>query len=182
MQNPEAAITVSAAGSGNTQALTGTAAKLTVFSAADTGANVLGSSKGSDYSVRPDKANNKLIVMAPGRYRLTFAGDVSLSAAATLTGKFYKGGAVISGVPQLSNKCAQDTAARVHHSAIVEITTADFPTAGGSQAFADPPTGGVIGAAFAPRNGVDIEYYGLVSSNGTLTSLNLELAAERLDG
>lgn len=167
------------AAANNTQALSTTDALLALWSALATNANL--SYDRSDVSVKPDKANNRIVVTAPGLYRVRLYLVCSVNGTPVLTFSFRKGGTVVANVPKGQITCVSGSQALIMVEAEIQVNAADLPAAGGVDAYPDPPAGGVIGAAFAPKTGVALDVVVKVSTGTpTLTLIEGSFSAERL--
>lgn len=164
--------------SGNSQALTGTAAILGLWSTI--GAECPGNASAqSDFSVKADKANNRLVLLAPGIYRCSFWASWVQSVAAVVTARFRKKQVAVTTAPILLITTTTGTN-HANFTAEIAVTEADLIDGLGIAAFADPASGGVVGAAFAPRNGVALDVDLAAASNGNFVVNSARLYAEKI--
>lgn len=173
-----AGIQIAQVAASNSQALTATAALLALWSAV--GSNEPGAaSDQSDYSVKPDKANNRIVVTAPGTYRYDFFASFVQSVAAVVTARVRKAGTALTTVPRGAMTCTTGTN-NLRFSGVFVITEADIANGAGIAAFADPAAGGVIGAAFAPKTGVAIDIDLAASADGNFVVTDARFGVERI--
>ena len=164
--------------SGNSQALTSTAAVLGLWStigSAEPGA----ASSQSDFSVTPDKANNRLVITSPGIYRCTFLATFVQSVGAVVTARFRKKGTALTTAP-VAKITATTGTNQIKLEAVIAITEADIADGAGIAAFSDPPAGGVVGAGYAPKTGVALDVDLAAASDGNFVVSDARLAAEKI--
>lgn len=134
-----------------------------------------------DPAVRPDFANNRFLVNAPGiyRFRLVLSGTCSGgSDVVAVPRKNLTAIAGIKGKARITTNKGQ-----VVVEGIFEVTQADLVNAAGVATFADQPSGEFIGAGAAPKTEVPIDVaLSCVTSTDTLTVEEATAALERLDG
>lgn len=173
-----AGIQIAQQASGNSLALTSTPVALSLFSTI--GADCPGNaSLQSDFSVKPDKANNRLVLLAPGIYRCSFWASWVQSVAAVVTARFRKKLVAVTTAPILLITTTTGTN-HAHFVAEIAVTEADILDGLGIAAFADPAAGGVVGAGFAPKNGVALDIDLAAASNGNFVVSNCRLYAEKI--
>lgn len=174
---------ITATGQSTAQAVSATAAQLvfTNGSAMPSTSDRVGAA-----SVRADTANNRLLLNAPGIYRVDFCATGSAASALQTTFQMRKNSATAFGRTSVET---WGTTPATHTAVfIVEITAADIPAAGGQPVFADPsaavgaykPGGGFAGAGAAPLTEIPVDV--LVTGNGSVnfTMTEYTLFAERI--
>lgn len=162
----------------NSQALTSTPGLLALWSTI--GSNEPGAaSSQSDFSVTPDKANNRIVVTAPGIYRYDFFASFVQSVAAVVTARVRKAGTALTTSPVGAMTCTTGTN-NLKFSGVFVITEADIANGTGIAAYPDPASGGVIGAAFAPKTGVAIDIDLAAASNGNFVVTDARFGVERI--
>ena len=164
-------------GQSTAQAITASAAQLVI-----TGGTAMPST--SDRSGKPDckadPTNNRLIFNSPGIYLVNL--DLVGTSASALQTTIQLRKNTLTAIPGIGVFQWATTASIFNCYFVVELTTADIPTAGGLQTFADPssavapykPVGGFAGAGAAPLTEIPIDI--LVTGGG---SVNLTLTDVR---
>jgi hypothetical protein len=138
-----------------------------------------------DPAVKPDTANNRLVLNAPGIYRVK--AELSGTAASALQTylQFYKGSTAYG---KKSRYTWATTPGTQTLETIVEVLASDIPSGGGVATFADPdatagagkPAGGFAGAGAAPQTGVALNLYITGDGSVNLTLSDGSLSAERI--
>jgi hypothetical protein len=171
---------LSITGGATTLALTTTAAQLISWSGAG-GANSDDDtySAGGDPAVRPDYANNRILVNTPGTYKVevTIYGTLA-TGTALLLAQIFKNGVAVAKARQ---KAYGETTAGVQISllAIVVVNKSDAP--GTIATFADPASGELIGAGKAPQTMCPLDVRLFVStSTDTLTIVEAQFNVFRI--
>lgn len=165
--------------SSNSLALTATPVQFSLFSTI--GSNCPGNADaGSDFGVKADKANNRLVVTAPGIYRVSFYATHTQSVAGIVTGRFRKKGVALTTAPRGRQTCTTGVNQLVM-CAEIAVTEADIAAGDGVLAFPAPAGGGVVGELTgAPKTGVGIDVDLAVSADGNFVVTDARLYAERI--
>ncbi len=175
---------MSITGGADTLALSTTAAKLASWSASG-GANSAADSRtrGGDPSVRPDKANNRILVNAPGVYEVHFDLSGAPDAAQDILVQVYRNGVAVDDLraqARFTNAVKNNIA--LH--GILEVTAAHnpktIPTFADTTATTNPPA--QVSYAAAPKTEVALEIYiKSLASTPTLTINDAHFTVKRLD-
>lgn len=144
-----------------------------------------------DPAVKPDFANSRVQVNAPGIYRVKLEFNGTVDGAMNVTADIRK----TVGAAQAAVSLARNTGYFVATNksfltieSIIEVLASDLPTAGGGSTFADPdasagpgkPSGGFAGAGAAPKTGVYLDAALTSDATQTLTPIEGRLIVERI--
>lgn len=168
------------------QAVTTAAAQLVITGGVETAGT---RTREGDPAVKPDTANNRIVVNAPGIYKATVSISGAAASALQNTYQLRKNGSSGSAITGTRAKQVYGTTpSQVSWSSMFEITAADLPAAGGTATFSDPdssagagkPAGGFAGAGAAPKTGVPIDI--LVTGDGSVnfTPTDIQFIIERV--
>jgi hypothetical protein len=128
-------------------------------------------SSGGDASVQNDLANKRVLVEAPGTYKVTFSGSfLSNALGATLSFQLYKGGAAVPGV-QGDSQVGATVASGPSGPGGPDVRTVSFSglvNVGGADA------GQVTGQA---ANEMPLEVYGFSNTGATNCPVTFQHAA-----
>ena len=138
-----------------------------------------------DPAVKPDPTNSRLILNAPGLYKVRAEVSGVGASALQTTMQFYKGTTAYGKKSKYTWATAPGTQTL---ETIVEVTASDLSSAGGVATFADPdatagagkPAGGFAGAGAAPLSGVYLNLYVTGDGSVNLTLHEGTLYAERI--
>lgn len=138
-----------------------------------------------DPAVKPDPSNSRLILNAPGIYRVKAELTGVAASALQTTFQFRKGTVAYGKQSKKTWGTTPDTATLETY---VEVLASDIPTAGGESTFSDPdatagagkPAGGFAGAGAAPKTGVLLNLYVTGDGAVNLTLSDATLSAERV--
>lgn len=150
---PFASLTISGPGAQTTGALSTSAAQFALFSATGGSAGPASTSDDGDPAVKADAANNRMLVEAPGVYRVSVVLSGTIDAAQDIVLTLAKNGVAIS-----------DSVTRQHWTnavkntqdleCVINITAADNP--GTIATKSDPSTSGFAGSGGFPKMMVPI--------------------------
>lgn len=171
------------AGNSTLQAISTTPAVLTLTAASATARHT---NQGGDPAVKPDAANSRIVVNAPGIYRVDFSATGTASGSQSADFQVRKGGTAQAGARTKVYVGTNPVCASF--SAVVEVTAADIPTSGGVATFSDPvatagagkPNGGFAGAGAAPKTGVAIDIGVTGGGSVNLTVTDAQFTVTRL--
>ena len=187
---------LSITGGTQTQALTTTPGQVVAWSAAGGANSDQDTYNGAgDPSVRPDYANNRILVNSQGgaAYQTAQGGSIAYCAylvtltlegtlatgTALLIAQIYKNGVAVAKLKQKAYGSGGTTGCQVVLQGILQVSRADAPL--NIATFADPPSTELIGPGKAPQTMVPITVYLSVSaSTDTLTIAEAQLTVVRL--
>lgn len=136
-----------------TQALTTTAGAMVAWAGAGGSALPDTNSSVGDPAVKPDLANSRILVQAPGTYEVEFNISTDMATGADLIAQLRKNGTVVP-TAKGKGRCTTDKN-QVSFKSIIEVTTDDNPKT--IQSFANPSTSGFAGAGGAPKTMVPLD-------------------------
>lgn len=139
-------------------------------------------------SVKADPTNNRLLLNAPGIYRIALQVIGAAASALQTTFQVRKNGSSGTTLTPTSKQTWGTTPATHSAEFYVEITQSDVLAATAVQTFSNPdatagvgkPAGGFAGAGAAPATGVPVDI--MVTGDGSvnLTPTDIRLFAERI--
>lgn len=161
-----------------TQALTTTGGQMVAWAAAGGSNNLSSSADSAD--IKPDKANSRILVGAPGVFRATFVLSGTNASGATVIAQLRKGGSSGTTLTPRGRANIGTSTGTVIFDGIFQVTAADLTTYGGVANSGDssgPFTGDTKGVA----NMVQIDVLlSVAASTDTLTIEEASLTIQKL--
>lgn len=152
-------------GGAATVALTTTAALMNIWSSAGGSNGPSSTYEQGDPAVRPDYANNRILVQAPGIFKVELVIQGDMDSAIDVTAQIYKNGTAYSFLKQKA-RCGTDKNQVVLIGFIKVVDTDALETIA---TFADPSASGFAGAGGAPKTMAKLEVYLTGSGSATIT-------------